>query len=462
MKRHQPILRCLLALAAVAAVLPGVTLAEIFPFHLFHHRRHCARPIGCTVCRHDHAAVAEACPAVSEPDCEWVEETHVVSELHERPIQRKRVVTVWRDVPETCWVKRPIVQNVYYTTTQMVPEVHVTPIHRVEVRPNTFMVPVATRQDVRPVRVWYPECVPGKVKVDYGHYAYEPCCPPLDCCNGFGHRALACGDGCCGQNACDDAGHCQTGCAKPCCRDKHHAHRHHHAHGELAPPTTGPEAIAQGEPEAHAHGHHHAHGHRHHAHHHHKHGGCCHQPACPKPCCPPPVCGNQQGPWMGRAGMWTGNGSGFGGGWDCGNGGGGAYPIRPSVMTAPRSPTGCFQWFGPDGPWVRRIWVSKICEVDAPVTCYKAFTMPVASEPVSTVKPVTNFRVIPVTDYNSETTLRPETYTRSYPVTQWQVVPVTKVRSVPEVREVTVKEMEPYTIEREVKVWVKKPCPKST
>jgi hypothetical protein len=480
MKRHQPILRCLLAVAAVAAVLPGVTLAEIFPFHLFHHRRCCAHPSNCSVCRHDHAAVAEACPKAAEPDCEWVQETHLVQELAERPVERKRVVTVWRDIPETCWVKRPIVQNAYYTTTQMVPEVRVTPIHRVEIRPNTVMVPVATRQDVRPVRVWYPECVPGKVKVDYGHYAYVPCCPPQACCGHHGHRVpFACDDNGCQQNNCAHGG-CNTGCQKPCCGDRHHGHHghhhhahHHHGHKHADPALAAPaaEQIAAGTVEAgaqapadhvHEHGHH-GHGHHHHhAHHHHHHKqGCCHQPACPQPCCPPPVCGNQLNGWMGTAGTWMGTGTGGGGGgggWNCGSGGG--YSIRPAVLTAPLTPVGCFQWGGPCGPWVRRVWISKICEIDAPVTQYKAFCVPVASEPVSTVKPVTNFRVIPVTDYASETTLRPETYTRSYPITQWQVVPQTKIRSVPLTREVTVREMESYTVEREVKVWVKKPCQK--
>lgn len=479
MKRHQPVLRCLLALAAVAAVLPGVTLAEIFPFHLFHHRRCCAHPSHCSVCQHDHGAVADSCPASSEPDCEWVQETHVVQELAERPVERKRVVTVWRDVPETCWVKRPIVQNAYYTTTQMVPQVHVTPIHRVEIRPHTIMAPVATRQDVRPVRVWYPDCVPGKVKVDYGHYAYVPCCPPNACCGHqgrhHGHRPpLACGDNCCDQSACGQTP-CNTGYQQPCCGDHHRGHhrQHHHGHEHAA---RAPEAVVAQQDgaagpvaggavahEQHAPGHH-AQGHRHHyAHHHHKHG-CCHQPACPQPCCPPPVCGNQQGGWLGLTGMWmgtgTGGGYGGGGGWNCGSGGGGSYPINPAVLTVPLAPVGCFQWGGPGGPWVRRVWISKICEVDAPVTCYKSFCVPVASEPVSTVKPVTNFRVIPVTDYASETTLHPETYTRSYPITHWQVVPVTKIRSVPEMREVSVKEMESYTVEREVKVWVKKPCEK--
>jgi hypothetical protein len=426
MKPHQPIVRCLVAVAALAAVLPGVSLAEIFPFHLFHHRRCCAHPATCTVCQ---ATVAEHPPVVRQPDCQWVEETHMVTEIHQRPVERKRTVTVWHDVPETCWVKRPIVQNAYYTV----------------------MVPVTTRQDVRPVRVWYQDCVPGKVKVDYGHYAYVPCG------HAHGHRhhghrpPLACaGEGCCrrGRGCCDDAGHRPPGCcpksgccanprgccdqADACCATGHACcHEGHHDQGDLAAEghlAAGPDVAALDE----------------HAH-----------PAdCREPCCGPKFGGG-----MVLDGLCAGGLGGFGG-WNCASGGGSAYPILPKVLTAPQSPRGCFPWGGPGGPWVRRVWVSKIVEVDAPVSCYKSFCMPVASEPVSTVKPVTSFRVIPVTDYASETTLRPETYTRSYPITHWQIVPVTKVRSVPETREVTVREMESYTVEREVKVWVKRPCVK--
>lgn len=128
---------------------------------------------------------ASACGNCQEPT--WVTETRTVKQTVYKTVKRKVQVTVLRDVPEICDVTEEYLENIYYPSTELVPEPVVHTVHGMELRPVTTMVSTATARGTRKVISWYPCSVPAKVPVDYGHYELVPCelgdeCDLPGCC----------------------------------------------------------------------------------------------------------------------------------------------------------------------------------------------------------------------------------------------------------------------------------------